>query len=480
MTDKLSNVRTRFAPSPTGFLHLGGIRSALYNWLLARKNDGVYMLRIEDTDQDRLVPEAVAQIKESHDWLGLMPDEITTQSERLGIYAEQAKILVEKNILYPCWCSPERLAQLREEAQALKKPYKYDRYCLTHPGDLAGPHVLRFKIPEQPEQISWEDAVRGPLSMSIHEQDDFVALKSDGYPTYNFANVVDDHLMAISHVLRAEEFLSSTPKHILLYEAFDWTPPVFAHLPQVLGQSGKSKLSKRDGAKSVLEYRDAGYLPDAIINFLAGLGWNEGEGSTKELYTREELISAFTLNRVQKSPAVFDEERLNWLNGRYIRQLGDEQLADLLKPFWQEAGVSTENFQSEYLTAIAGLEKERLKKLSEIGERTGYFFTTPEYEKTLLVWKKSTPEDAKQKLQGVHDLLQQLSDSDLTKENLEIKLKDFIVQNGGDNGSVLWPLRVALTGQEKSPGPFEVAAALALGLGKTELLTRLQTAINKL
>jgi glutamyl-tRNA synthetase len=467
ITDKLlimskPKVRVRFAPSPTGLLHLGGIRSALFNWLYAQKEAGTYMLRMEDTDRERYVDEAVQQIKESHDWLGLTPDEFTTQSERLDVYKKYADELVAKGALYPCWCSPERLTTLREKAQAEHKAFKYDRHCLDNPGDPSQPHVLRFKIPEQPEVISWKDAVRDELSFKRSEQDDFVALKSDGYPTYNFANVVDDHTMEISHVLRAEEFLPSTPKHILLYQAFDWEAPVFAHLPQVFGSDG-SKLSKRHGAKSVLEYRDAGYLPDAVINFMAGLGWNAGEGSTKEIYTREELIKAFSLERIQKSPAVFDEERLNWLNGIYIRSLSLDELHKHAQGFWPTGANKT---SSEYQKAVLGLVQERLKYLSELPELTDFFFIDP--KASGLTQLKN--EQAAEYLAKANELL---STCEFDHDSLEQALRKLAEDLDVKPGTLFQTLRIAITGKTAAPGIFETLSVL----GKETVLRRLKTAL---
>lgn len=318
-----SKVRVRFAPSPTGLLHLGNIRTALFNWLYAHKTDGTFVLRLEDTDRERFNAQSIEQFVESLKWLELEPVEgyglggefgPYAQSERLDIYKAHAETLIKNGWLYPCWCDEERLGKLRKEAESAHRPFKYDRHCLVNPGDLSKPHVLRFKIPENKE-VKWLDLSRGEFRINSADIDDWVAIKSDGFPTYNFANVVDDHLMEISHVLRGDEFIASTPKHVLLYESFGWTPPKFVHLPQVLGKD-KSKLSKRHGAKTVLEYRDDGYLPDGVVNFLALLGWNPGEGSTKEIYRRNELIEAFSLERIQKSPAVFDPERLDWMNGQ--------------------------------------------------------------------------------------------------------------------------------------------------------------------
>lgn len=454
-------VRVRFAPSPTGFLHLGGMRSALFNWLFARQQKGVFILRIEDTDRERLVEGAVEQILASHQWLGLTPDETATQSERVETYQKNADQLLAKGVLYPCWCTPERLDKLRKQAQANHTAFKYDRYCLDHPGDPKKPHVLRFMIPDKPAIISWNDAVRGKMEFPIETQDDFVSLKSDGWPTYNFANVVDDHLMEITHVLRAEEFLPSTPKHILLYQAFGWDQPTFAHLPQVLGSDG-AKLSKRHGAKSVLEYRDEGYLPEAIINFLAGLGWNQGEGSTKEIYTPDELVQAFTLARIQKSPAVFDPQRLLWLNGVYIRSLSVKQLLKISGPFWPKEAAKTE---TAYKEAILGLVQERMKTLAELPELTDFFFTEP-----------------KPNLEGdeVGEWLRQslalVNKTSVKPDDLEAAFRSLAAKLSASPKQFFGALRLAITGKSATPPLFETMAVL----GQKTVVSRLEKAISRL
>jgi glutamyl-tRNA synthetase len=503
MAEKLSNVRTRFAPSPTGFVHIGSLRTALFSFLFARHHGGTHVLRVEDTDQAREVEGALENLLRVMHTMGIEFDEgfyldgdhpnqrgdfgPYLQSERLPQYQKTAQQLVEQGSAYYCFCSEQRLEDLRKEQVALKKPPMYDRHCRILAKEEVAKQLEEFKstgknpvirqaIPVEGKTIV-PDLIYGDITFDHSVIDDQVLLKSDGFPTYHLAVVVDDHAMKISHVIRGEEWINSTPKHILLYQSLQWTAPAFAHLPLILNPD-KSKLSKRQGDVSVEDFLAKGYLPEALLNFVAFLGWNPK--TEQELFSLKELIEQFDLSKVNKAGAIFDLNKLDWMNGLYLRQLNDKQLAELLKPHWQNAGVTVANFKDEYLTAIAGLEKERLKKLSEIGERTAYFFSAPDCDANLLVWKKSTAEDAKAKLQGVHDLLSSFSESDFARENLEAKLKDFIAQNGGGNGSVLWPLRVALTGQEKSPGPFEVAATIALGLGKDEILKRLQNAIAKL
>lgn len=379
----MSKVRVRFAPSPTGLPHLGNIRTALFNWLFAKHHNGEFILRFEDTDRERLVPESVDYIQQSLQWLGLEWNEGPEaggahqpyiQSQRLEIYRQHADMLLKDSRMYPCWCSPQRLEELRKQAETEKRAYKYDRHCLESPGDNTKPHVLRFKI-DADYNPRWKDMVRGALSQKGSELDDFVCIKSDGYPTYNFANVVDDHLMEISHVIRGDEFIASTPKFLQVYKAFGWEPPLFAHLPQVLGPD-KAKLSKRHGAEPVLNYQSEGYLPEAIINFLAHLGWNDG--TTKELYTQKELINAFSLERIQKSPAVFDEERLGWFNAHYLRQLSAEELLNISRKFWPEAAKSIDDTFKKRMLQIM---RERLRFLGELPELSKIFVTWRAFDK---------------------------------------------------------------------------------------------------
>ncbi|HVE80738.1 MAG TPA: glutamate--tRNA ligase [Candidatus Dormibacteraeota bacterium] len=467
----MKTVRTRFAPSPTGFLHLGGLRSALFSYLFAKHHKGAFILRIEDTDRLRLVPEAVGHVQDSLQWLGITPDEGPgiggehgpyTQSECLGIYNEHAAKLAEKGDLYPCWCSEERLDDLRKEAQKNKVAFKYDRHCLKHPGDHDKPHVLRFKVPVSPSKIAWKDAVKGRVEFETANLDDFVAVKSDGFPTYHFASVVDDHLMQVSHVLRAEEWVSSTPKHILLYEAFGWSRPEFGHLPQVLGQD-KAKLSKRHGAKSALEYRDAGYLPEAVINFLALLGWNEGSGSTKEIYTLGELIKAFTLERVHTAPAIFDQERLEWINGMHIRTKPLNELHELCQAFWPKEAAG---YDDSYKKKVLALTQERLKFLAELPELTDFFFAEPEVNTGLLT--KQLGRDGSEKL--LRSVAASLESSDFSTSDLEQRLRKLAEDEGVKTGQLFGLIRVAITGKTAAPGLFETLHVL----GRDVVLKRLK------
>ena len=499
---QFQSVRTRFAPSPTGLVHIGSLRTALFSQLWAKHNNGTSILRIEDTDQTREVAGAAEHLLKIFKLLGIEFDEglfVTEdgkvgekgnfgpylQSKRLDLYQKYADQLVSEKKAYFCFCTEERLDELRKEQVALKKPPMYDRHCLTLSSDEVQKRlaeftaadkrpVIRFLIPEG--QTVVHDLIYGDITYQNSVLDDQVLLKSDGFPTYHLAVVIDDHAMEISHVIRGEEWISSTPKHILLYQAFGWEPTLFAHTPLILNPD-KSKLSKRQGDVSVEDFLQKGYLPEALLNFVAFLGWNPK--TQKEIFSLEELEKEFELTNVNKSGAVLDINKLDWINGLYIRQMPIGELAEKLLSYWKSAGIDIEKFDKQYLQAIATLEKERLKKLSEIGERTAYFFTAPEYDGSLLVWKKSTAADAKEKLSGLHELLS--STDDFSQTNLETVIKNFIRTHNTDNGPVLWPLRVALTGMEKSPGPFEVAGVLALSpAGKKEVLHRVETAISKL
>ncbi len=512
-------VRTRFAPSPTGFVHIGSLRTALFSFLFARHNKGAHVLRIEDTDQSRLVEGAVANLLMVMGRMGVEFDEGAyvnaegkllergefgpyLQSERLPIYQKHVQELVDSKKAYHCFCTEERLDALRKEQTALKKPPMYDKLCKSLTEDelqnkmsefnAAGiSPVVRFAMPSE-GTTTVHDLVFGDIRYENKLLDDQVILKSDGFPTYHLAVVVDDHYMEITHVVRGEEWIPSTPKHLLLYEAFGWVPTSFAHLPLILNPD-KSKLSKRQGDVSVEDFLNKGYLPEALLNFVAFLGWNPK--TEQEKFSLEELIEQFDLAKVNKSGAVLDTNKLDWLNGQYIKQKVSHELANLLVPYWVEAGMLHGQLNNltikqledlpakrEYLEFIATLEKERLKKLSEIGERTGYFFKRPEYEPELLVWKKSTAEDAKEKLQGLITFFKNLpAEVFNTHETLQNSLmEDYIQKNQYDVGSVLWPLRVALTGEKASPGPAEVASVLFRGLGLEEILTRLQTAVSLL
>ena len=476
--------RVRFAPSPTGTLHVGGIRSALFNWLWAKHTGGTFILRIEDTDRNRLVDGALEQINDSLEALGIVPDEGPRQggeygpyiqSERRDLYRTHSEQLLATGALYRCWCSPERLTKLREEAQKRGVAFKYDRHCLVpaNQGKASEPHVLRFRIPDQPETIAWDDAVRGRLEFKLADLDDFVAIKADGFPTYQFANVIDDHLMEISHVLRADEWIPSTPKHLLLFQALGWDPPVYAHLPAVLGPTGGKKLSKRDGAQSVQEYIDEGYLPAALRSFLATLGWNDG--TTDEVYPTDTLIQRFTLDRIQKSPAKFDKERLTWVNGFMIRHMPLSELLSHCGPFWPEAAQDTDD---SYRLRVLGLVQDRLKFLSELPDLTDFFFAdpTPANVKANLPLKKAGTATVADWLEASIKTIQDyLPDQSFHADTLEHHFRGEVAAKLSLDkhvGPLFMTLRVSLTGKTATPGLFETMAVL----GRDTSLRRLEAA----
>ena len=498
-------IRTRFAPSPTGFVHIGSLRTALFSFLFARSQKGQHVLRVEDTDQSRQVEGALENLLRMMREVGVEFDEgfylkdgdtigergghgPYLQSKRLEHYQKYAHQLIDSKEAYYCFCSQERLDELKKEQVALKKPPMYDRLCRNLSGDeiklklekfkAEGKNpVIRFAVPDEGKTVI-HDLIYGDITYDHKVLDDQVIIKSDGFPTYHLAVVVDDHLMEITHVIRGEEWLPSTPKHLLIYQALGWEPTKFAHLPLILNPD-KSKLSKRQGDVAVEDFLNHGYLKEALVNFVAFLGWNPK--TDQEIFSMDDLIRQFDLAKVNKAGAVFDDNKLDWFNSQYIKKLGADELAAKLKPFWHEAGVETAKFDDKYFSAIAKLEQERLKKLSEIGERTKYFFKAPEYDAKLLVWKKSTAEDAKIQLEALKKVFSGITDQALQNANeLQLILETHIEEIGSDKGSVLWPLRAALTGMEKSPPPFDVAAVLALGLGKQEIIARLGAAIGKL
>lgn len=487
---KKEKIRTRFAPSPTGFLHVGGLRTALYSYLFAKQHGGKFILRIEDTDTKRQVEGAIEVIYKNLKWAGIRYDEGPDiggsygpylQSQRLKLYKNYAFKLIEGNNAYHCFCTEETLEEMRRQQIEKKQIPKYDRRCLNLNKDEVQekiksgvPFTLRMKIPDN-RIINIEDIVRGKISFNTDELDDQILLKSDGYPTYHLAVVVDDHLMEISHVIRSEEWLSSTPKHILLYEFFGWGPPKWAHLPLILNPD-KTKMSKRKGDVSVEDYVGRGYLPEAMINFLAFLGWNPD--TEKEIYSIKELIKDFSLEKVHKSGAVFNINKLDWLNSYYIKKMPLDELVKEIIPFLKISGfIKNNDYNLEYIKKILFLKQPRLKKLSEIGEGSEFFFKIPQYNPELLIWRDMLFKDVSSSLKVSLEALSKVNNSGFNGKNLEaILLKESERAKNKDKGRLLWPLRVALTGLEKSPSPFEVLEIL----GKQESLKRVEAAIKKL
>lgn len=467
----MSKTVTRYAPSPTGNPHVGNIRSALFNFLYAKSKKGKFLLRIEDTDRVRFVPESVKYIEESLVWLGIEYDEeMIYQSKRLKAYKEHAEKLVGEKKAYKCFCSPERLEKLRNEQAKKKLPPAYDGKCR----DLSEeelkknegkPYVIRFMMPKE-GVAKWNDLVRGEVRIEYGTQDDPVIIKSDGWPTYNFANVIDDHDMGITDVIRGEEFIPSTPKHIAMYEALGWSIPNFAHLPLILGPD-KSKLAKRHGDTAILDYKEKGYLPEAMVNFLSFLGWNPG--TEDEVFSIEKLIKEFNMSKVQKSPAVFNIEKLNWYNKQHIHKLTDKELTEKLKEYAKGKPITKlSNFEK-----IVSVEKSRLTTLSDILSDTDYYISAPKYDAKILVFRKSTKEKTKEGMEKALETLESLKKWE-PADAIEKALEDTVVKSNLTNGDVFWPVRAALSGKEKSPSPAE----LLWVLGKEESLKRIKRAIQ--
>ncbi len=486
-------MRTRFPPSPTGFLHVGSLRTALYNELLARQTKGTLLMRIEDTDQVRSVPGAVENMLRGLQWAGIHPDEGVVldgdtvmqkgthgpyfQSERLDLYKKYAEELIAKGHAYRCFCTPQRLDEMRKGQEARKQAPMYDRLCVNLTKEEVEakigegiPHVIRMKVPHE-RTITFHDEIRGPMSFQGHTVDDQVLLKSDGFPTYHLAHVVDDHLMEIDLVMRGEEWLSSLPKHLLLLEFLGWTPPKYAHVPLLLGTDRK-KLSKRDGDVAVEEYIKKGYLPEVMVNFLALLGWNPG--TTQEIFTHAELIEAFSMDRIQKAGAIFDVEKLNWLQGQWMRKIPLQEFADRIKPLVTEklpAAASDKDF-----TVKAALIQERITFFHEAPDMLKFLYQEPTVTVELLASEKQRV--TKEQLPDIFSVLEKTLNAIPEKKWSVESTKAAIQENLGTFklGQLLWPLRAALTGLPYSPGAFEVAQAL----GKSKTLERLQRARSSL
>ena len=482
MQSKLeTSVRLRFAPSPTGYPHLGNIRTALFNWLFARHHGGKFILRIEDTDIARKVDGAVEVILYSLQWLGLDWDEGPYfQSQRLSIYHEIAHRLLKESRAYLCYCSPGRLETMRQEQAKHKQPPKYDRNCrdlAQHARtqiEAAGiTPVVRFKTPLEGE-TTFYDLLHGPVTFKHDTLDDFVLLKSDGYPTYHLANIVDDHQMAISHVLRADEWLSSTPRHALLYQALNWQAPQFAHLPMILGPD-RAKLSKRHGATTITEYQKQGYLPDAMINFLVLLGWSLDDRT--ELFSQEELIKHFSLERVGKTAAIFNKGKLEWMNGVYLRKLGLGEFVQQATPFLErDLPESVKRpVDSNYLSQVLSLIQERAKTLADVPQLACFFFLDElQYDTGLLLSREL---DAKSAANAITIALQKLEGVitwDAT--TLEGILRPLAAELNLGTGKFFGLLRVAVTGCTAAPPLFQTMAVL----GKEKCLKRFDTALQRL
>lgn len=482
----MSEVRVRFAPSPTGYLHIGGARTALFNWLFARKMGGKLILRIEDTDTERLKEDSVSQILTSLKWLGLNWDEGPEaggecgpyyQSERRELYSKYAQQLLDEGKAYYCFCTPADLEAEREKQRAAKQPFRYARTCRDLDPEVAKaraaagePYSVRIKIPTE-GSITVHDLIHGDVTFNMDQFDDFVIVKSNGMPTYNFAVVVDDHLMGMTHVLRAEEHLSNTPKQLLIYEALGFEPPKFGHMPMILAPD-RSKLSKRHGATSVEEFRAQGYLPEAIINYLTLLGW--GPGDEREIFTLEETIKLFELEQMSKKAAVYDTKKLTWMNGQYLSELPLEKILPEAETFFIKDGLVTKEWlaeNKEYFAKLVDTVRVRVKTLQEVADASAYFFKDVEAYDEKGVAKHFKPEAA-ELLEKCIAALEADEVFDLT--STEAIYNKIAADNGLALGKVIHPTRLALTGRTVSPGMFDVMVLL----GKEKTLARMRKAVE--
>ena len=477
--DKIKNtmppkiqVRVRIAPSPTGYLHIGTARTALFNWLFAKKHKGVFIVRIEDTDKERSKPEYEKDILEQLKWLGFNWDEFYRQSERGEIYEKYIKKLLDERHAYYCFCTKEELEAERQSMLTNGHAPKYSGKCRTLEASevkkklkSGAEKVIRFKMPET--KISFTDIVRGKVSFDMSLVGDIVVAKDVSSPLYNLAAAIDDYEMKTSHAIRAEDHLANTPKQIAMQKALGLPSPEYAHLPLILNPD-RSKMSKRFEATAVSEYRNAGYFPDALVNFLALLGWHSKED--REIFTREELIKEFELERVQKGGAAFNIEKMDWINGQYLKKLPDSELYETLKGM----NALPNKTDKEAALKIILTVRDRMKKLSDFKNLAGLFFEVTDYDAKMLLWKDSSKEDVLENLKELDKILGKFEEKNFTKEKL-MELLNPIAESRG-RGEVFWPLRVALSGKEASPGPFEIMEAL----GKTESLKRIRVAVKKL
>lgn len=480
-------VRVRFAPSPTGNLHIGGARTALFNWLFARHNGGSFILRIDDTDLARSTEESTRGILSALRWLGIDWDEGPVvggpygpyfQSQRLNIYKDMAQKLIDQGRAYYCYCTPEELAQRRKEAMASGKAPKYDGRCRdlslqerkSKEAEGRKP-AIRLRIPDSGETVV-HDLFRGDVAFSNEVLDDFIIIKSNGMPAYNFACVVDDALMHITHIIRAEEHLSNTPRQILVYQALGYDLPVFAHVSMILAPD-RSKLSKRHGATSVEEFRDSGYLPGALINYLALLGWSpEGE---EEIFSLPELVNQFTLERVGKTAAIYDIKKLTWMNGHYLNEEDLDQIVDLAMPFFKKKNLISENpsqEEMEYLRKVVAAVRTRVKTLAEIADAAEYFFVDDFSYDEKGVRKHFRKENAAEYLAKAKEKLAALSD--FTLETTEAAYRDLSEELGIKAGEIIHPTRLAISGRTMGPGLFDIMVIL----GKEKTLERMERAIK--
>ncbi len=467
----MNQVRVRFAPSPTGYLHIGGVRTALFNWLFARHEKGVFILRIEDTDRARSTPEAIQAILDGMKWVGLDWDEGPIyQTERLSIYKEQSDRLLAEGKAYLCYCTEEELDARRKEALARKELPKYDGRCRRRSGAApAGVSpVTRFVSP-QDGQTTVHDLIKGDVTFDNAQLDDLVIVRSNGMPTYNFGVVVDDARMAITHVIRGDDHLNNTPRQILLYRALGYEPPLFGHLSMILGMD-KVKLSKRHGATSVLEYQEAGYLPEALINYLVRLGWSHGD---QEVFSSQEMIEKFSLENISRSPAAFNPEKLLWLNGHYLKTADTKRVVELLLPFLRKRGVLDGRAQpdSAWLEKLVVALRERAQTLVEMADKAAPFF-----QESVIMDQEAAKKFLTVAVRPAFARLVAVLDqtSVFERDALEQGFKSVLTETGLSMGKLAQPVRVALTGGTVSPGIFDVMALL----GRERTLARLKKAID--
>jgi glutamyl-tRNA synthetase len=487
--NKMTNIHhkkvvTRFAPSPTGFVHVGGIRTALFAYLWARKHNGTFILRIEDTDKEREVEGSIAHIMESLKWLGLDWDEGPDigganapyiQSQRLDSYKKYAQILIDKGLAYADPYTEEELQTFRAKADSEKRPFLYREHRPENPPVWDGSQPLRLKIKEVKTSV-WTDLVRGELSAGPEALDDFILIKSDGYPTYNFAHIIDDLEMGVTHIMRADEFISSTPKFLALYEALEIDPPAMATLPPIMAPGGKKKLGKRDGAKDVLDYRNEGILPQAMINFLALLGWNPGDD--REVMSLQEIIEIFDISKIQHSGAQFNDEKLAWINREYIKKMSYEEQEEYILKFISNDIKALPHFTSEMLHKITPIVVERISsgldvEMMSVNGDLDYYFKLPKLHTSTLN-KEQKNVSTEEIFTKLIELLSGVDEENWNKENIKNTIWDYATETG--RGSVLWPMRYALSGCEKSPDPFVLSELF----NKEGTLLRLNSALESL
>jgi glutamyl-tRNA synthetase len=478
MQIKFKKPRVRIAPSPTGPLHIGTTRTALFNYLFAKKYGGKFILRIEDTDLERSDPKYEKDIIDGLKWLKFKWDEFYKQSERIENYTKYLKKLLDSGQAFYCYHSEKELeTEKKEKLEKKEAPIHIcEHYDKTQASNLQSQKgIIRFRPPNK--KIIFNDLIRGKVEFDSSLLGDFSIAKDLKTPLYNFAVVIDDYDTKISHVIRGEDHISNTPKQILLYEALALPIPQFAHVPLILGPD-KSKLSKRHGATSLSEYKEQGYLPETLINFMALLGWSAqgrsasgGNHHEDEIFSLKELTKIFSLEKIQKSAAVFNIEKLDWFNGYYIRQMPIVKLTKACAPYLIKNGLIKPSFNNKLLLKILSLEQGRMKKLSEVGELTEFFFREPKYNPELLKWKNMTKKEIQETLNKLESILSEIKEKDFIAKNLE-KILIIEAEKTGDRGKILWPLRVALTGRDKSPGPFEIAEIL----GKEKTIKRIRFA----